>query len=152
MQSNICTFLRLSTFSYSSSSRFSHSLSSLAPNQHIYMTAPSLLVAAGTKRSVAARSLIKDSYRTICMYEQRGSGSPLPSRLTAEPCEVLEVPFAEENRGMTGQWKVQYDSGVKLYQTKKRKTKQKKQVNVSFLNFQKGRQLKKIFKFFFVKS
>lgn len=127
MQSNICTFLRLSTFSYCSfSSRFSHSLSSLAPNQHIYMTAPSLLVAAGTKRSVAARSLIKDSYRTICMYEQRGSGSPLPSRLTAEPCEVLEVPFAEENRGTTGQWKVQHDSGVKLYQIKKRKANKKK--------------------------
>lgn len=67
------------------------------------------------------------------MYEQRGSGSPLPSRLTAEPCEVLEVPFAEENRGITGQWKVQYDSGVKLYQIKKRKANKKKTSKCFFL-------------------
>lgn len=52
MQSNIYTFLHISTFSYcSSSSRFPHCLSLLAPNQQIYiMTAPSLLVAAGIKR------------------------------------------------------------------------------------------------------
>lgn len=121
---------------------FSHSLSSLAPNQQIYMTAPSLLVEAGTKRSAAARSLIKDSYRTICMHETKGFWLP-----TAQPSHCWAVWGAGSSlwrgeQGHDGPVESTVWQWCQAVPDQKKKNK-KKQVNVSFLNFQKGRKFKK---------
>lgn len=137
MQSNI------STFSYCSfSSRFSHSLSSLAPNQQIYMTAPSLLVEAGTKRSAAACLLIKDSYRTICMHETKGFW--LPTAQTSHCWAVWGAgsSLCRGEQGHDGPVESTVWQWCQAVADQKKKNK-KKQVNVSFLNFQKGRKKKK---------